>query len=78
MKHIFIIIILAGFFAACDRLERPDRKSFAGAEAFCKTLQEMRYAENKFSDVSNELYGHTENLRRLYEVAPEEIAASLP
>ena len=77
MKHIFIIIILAGFFAACDRLERPDRKSFAGAEAFCKTLQEMRYAENKFSDVSNELYGHTENLRRLYEVAPEEIAEDL-
>ena len=76
MKHIFTIVILA-FLAACDGLERPERISSAGAVAFCETLQEIRRAENKYSGVANELYGHTENLRRLYEVSPDEIAEDL-
>ena len=77
VRHIIAIIILAGFMVACDRVERPERISAAGSEAFCETLREIRRTENKFSEVPNELFGHTENLKRLYEVSPDEIAEDL-
>ena len=77
VRHIIAIIILAGFMVSCDRVERPERISSAGSEAFCETLRVIRRTENKFSEVPNELFGHTENLKRLYEVSPDEIAEDL-
>jgi len=63
--------------SACSDGSQPVRNAGAGDAAFCATLENIRTHPNPLSANPNELAAHTDNLKSLFENAPDEIAPDL-